>query len=577
MAHEMRLEKFSEFNPQPNQWRNSTRNYKQATESLELIVAKNFSTLALPTVAIYPVMDIKKGGYIGIKVAAPAGPLKDFFEQEDTKHVLFELMRDAVVDALAKKEAKRAGDDVEATTSVVKALEVLKPPRPVWELNLKEIGIYFSDLKNTLAKYHNIKMKPKWPKLVDGVVTELPTKLPEFDEVVEKILPSYSYIPQKKFNLGNLHWRLKLVCAYLLMQKNQDPNTYAKSVPDNYEGKNFTVDDLRSFSDDVKESAKEHDKKVKRKGSEKVFNLDVEVNNEASDDEIQLTATAAEANPAKKTYSCPADEARKKPSESIESGSKAPAMPVPPSPTRLPPPGPMTSSGCPDGSVQVVVAVNNDFDPLYDLNEEDAMFNLSKDTGTPEESFNEANSEDEFLAAIENVAEEDNDNNLRRMMKDTNIREILAGGNDGCEQPILQVFNFEILKKGKAFRGHAHDGKVSTTKIAFTVDLNDQVEKLVGHKPILKVENFKLYNGSFLIVTEFSIVQMLDNLIDTPEYLTKADYEGFKVANKQTNETLPQTPTLVSKKLTKRHVSQIDVSTTRTTSQRLKQRSKGSN
>ena len=181
------------------------------------------------------------------------------------------------------------------------------------------------------------------------------------------------------------------------------------------------------------------------------------------------------------------------------------------------------------------------------------------------------------MAAIENVGEEDNDNNFRRMMKDTNIREILAGGNDGSEQPILQVFNFEILKKGKAFRAHAHDGKVSTTKIAFTVDLNDQVEKLVGHKPILKVENFKLYNGSFLIVTEFSIVQMLDNLIDTPEYLTKADYEGFKVANKQSNETLPQTPTLVSKKLTKRHVSQIDVSTTRTTSQRLKERSKGSN
>ena len=575
MAHEMRMEKFAEFNPQPNQWRNNTRNYKNATESLEVIVAKNFSTLALPTVAIFPEID-KKGGYLGVKVAAPTGPLKDFFEQEDTKQVMFELMRDAVVDALAKKEAKRAGDNVEASTSVGNTLEILKPPRPIWDLNLKEIGIYFSDLKSAIAKYYNIKMKPKWPKLVDGVVIELPTKLPEFDEVVEKILPSYSYISQKKFMLGNLHWRLKLVCAYLLMQHDMDPNTYAKSVPENYDGKNFTVEDLRTFSDDIKKSARDHDKKViKRKASEQVYNLDVEVNDEASDDESLLAAAAA-----RKTYSCPAEESRKKQSQvDVESGPKSPTTPGTPSPpaTRLPPPGPMTSSGCPDGSVQVVVAVHNDFDPLYDMNEEEALFNLSNDTGTPEDSFSKADSEDEFLAAIENAGQEDDCFKFRRMMKNTNIMEILAGKNDGCEQPILQVFNFDILGKGKAYRAHEHDGKVSTTKFAFTVDMNEQVEKLVGHKPILKVEHFKLYNGSFMVVTEFTVIQMLDIAIDTPEYLTEAEYEGFKAANKQTHKNLPQTPTLVSKNLTKSHINKMDVSATRSASQRLKHRSKGSN
>ena len=151
MAHELQMAKFAEYNPQPSKWRNDARNYKTATESLKVIVAKNFSTLALPTAAIYPEMD-KKGNYLGVKVAAPTGPLKDFFEQEDTKQVLFDLMRDAVLDALAKKEEKRAGKEVEASTSVVKALEVLKPPRPIWDLNLKEIGFYFSDLKSALAK-----------------------------------------------------------------------------------------------------------------------------------------------------------------------------------------------------------------------------------------------------------------------------------------------------------------------------------------------------------------------------------------------------------------------------------------
>ena len=89
------------------------------------------------------------------------------------------------------------------------------------------------------------------------------------------------------------------------------------------------------------------------------------------------------------------------------------------------------------------------------------------------------------------------------MMKETNLREILAGNNEGTEEPILQMFNFEILGKGKTYRAHAHDGKVATTKIAFVVDLNNQVEKLVGHNPVLKISKFKLYNGSFIVITDF--------------------------------------------------------------------------
>jgi hypothetical protein len=61
MAQQVRLEKYADFNPEPNKWRNDKRNYLQATESLEVLVAKNFSTMALPCVAIYPEMDIKKG------------------------------------------------------------------------------------------------------------------------------------------------------------------------------------------------------------------------------------------------------------------------------------------------------------------------------------------------------------------------------------------------------------------------------------------------------------------------------------------------------------------------------------
>ena len=572
MAHEVRMSKHAEFNPQPDKWRNDKRKFRHATESLELIVAKNFSSLGIPTVAIFP--EMRKGEYLGIKVAAPTGPLKDFFEQQDTKQALYDLMRDAVLDAMAKKEEKRAGKDVQAATSVVQALAVTKPPRPIWELNLKEIGTYFSDMKSAIARYHGIKMKPKWPKVVNGVVTEIPTELPAFDEVMEKILPSHSYIPQKKFTLGNLQWRLKLACAYLLMQYDMDPNDFALEVPEDYEGKNFTIDDLKAFSEDVKKSAQTHDKKDKRKGGETVHNLNVEVNNEEIADDVQAmpAPSSAVATQAIRKYACPTVKNRPKLPPCSEAVPSRQTSVTTSSPSRSPSPQPMTSSSLPDGSVKVTVVANSARDVLYDAHENDDIFNLSRETGTPQDSFNDVNSEDEFLAAIDNV---DDDNKFRRMMKDTNLREILAGNNDGTEEPILQVFNFEILGKGKAYRAHAHDGKVATTKIAFIVDLNNQVEKLVGHNPVLKISKFKLYNGSFIVITDFSVVQVLDLSLGTPEYLTQLDYANFKAVNTQTRDSLPETPTSVSKKLTKRHLSQMSTAATRTTSQRL-QRNKGS-
>ena len=136
MAHQVRIEKYAEFDPEPSKGRNDMRNDDTATETLEVQVAKNLSTMALPCVAIHPEMDIKKGKFRGFKVAAPDGPLRHYFEQEDTKKIFYGLMKDAVV---AKKEEKRAGKTVQSSSSVVKVLAVMKPPRPTWDLTLKEI------------------------------------------------------------------------------------------------------------------------------------------------------------------------------------------------------------------------------------------------------------------------------------------------------------------------------------------------------------------------------------------------------------------------------------------------------
>ena len=638
MAQQVRLEKYADFNPEPNKWRNDKRNYLQATESLEVLVAKNFSTMALPCVAIYPEMDIKKGNFLGFKVAAPDGPLRQYFEQDDTKKIIYDLMKDAVVDALAKKEKKRAGNVVEATAGVVKVMAVMKPPRPIWSLTLKEIETYFSSFKSVLAAHDGIKLKRKWPKIVEGAATELPTNLPSLDEVAEKILPSSAYIPFKKFSLGNLHWRLKLLCSYLLMKNNLDPNTYARNIPEGFKAVKFSLDDLKSFSDDVDKSAKDHNKKQKKKkpteieGSNVPFYLEDDgANYDWSDDENDTAAedlepevdnnssTSATSQPI--SLSLPSTQLLQASSNapaflfgSVDSNSpkKGREVPgsrmLPPGPSASDPPGTSAPSGptgtsstpsasvsrtlpinsqlarkivtqsfenrvertLPNGSLQLTV--NEPADCFYDLNENDDILNISHHTGTPQQSVEE-NSDDELLALLD--VEADNDEQYLEMMQNTDIRKLLTA--EGIAEPILQISNFQNLSQGKCYRAHANDGKVATTKFAFTAELNKRIIELIGTQPIIKITSSKLYNGSFIVVTDFEIVKVLETSLGFPEYLTDRDYEQFKVLNAtKKHDNLPSTPTLVNKKLTNKHVEQIEVVPGRPSSQRMKNRSQGS-
>jgi hypothetical protein len=225
----------------------------------------------------------------------------------------------------------------------------------------------------------------------------------------------------------------------------------------------------------------------------------------------------------------------------------------------------------PNGLIQV--SVDEPIDCLQDLNENDDIFNSSHHTGTPHNSLGEVNSEDELLAILE--VEVNDDHKYLEMMKDTDIKKVLIG--DESLEPILQVFNLQNLSQGKCYRAHAHDGKVTTTKFAFTADINDRVVKLIGHQPIIRLTNFKLYNGSFIVVSDFDIVKVLESSLGTPDYLTDKDYEYLREVNKKAHKNLPQTPTLVSKKLTNKHVKQIEEVSGRSTSQRLKNRGQGSN
>ena len=98
--------KFFEFNPEPSKWSHDKRIYERATQGLEDLVAKNFAKHAIPCAAIYPDMDPKTGQFRGYKVAAPDGPLRNYFEEDDVKRTFFTLFRDATVDAVAEKKRK---------------------------------------------------------------------------------------------------------------------------------------------------------------------------------------------------------------------------------------------------------------------------------------------------------------------------------------------------------------------------------------------------------------------------------------------------------------------------------------
>ena len=222
MSHAVRMEKFREFNPETSKWRCDKRNYEQATEAMGVMVAKNYAKLALPCVAIYP--EMRQGHFAGLKVAAPDGPLKDYFDKVEIKEIFFGLIQDAVIDALAKKEERRKGNEVISSAKIVPVVAFREPPRPIWLLTSRELEAYFSEMKSQLATVDGVKIQRKWPKIIDGKAAALPTRLPSLDEVCEKILPSDVFIPAKKFPLGNLQWRLKLICAYLMLKFDRNPD-----------------------------------------------------------------------------------------------------------------------------------------------------------------------------------------------------------------------------------------------------------------------------------------------------------------------------------------------------------------
>ena len=508
----------------------------------QVLVAKNYSALGIPCAAIYP--EIVNGKFVGCKFAAPEGLLKDYFNQPDTKHRYFNLLQDAFFEALEKKEKKREGQNVKTSAKETRLVGFAEPPRPIWMLTVKELETYFSGLKTMLAAQDKVKIKRKWPKIENGMAVKLPTKIPLLDDITEQILPSDTFIPGQKFAPGNLQWRLKLVCAYIMLKNGHNPNTFANEVPEDFEPKDFTLKDVEEFSKNMEQSTNANQKKKKKKTAEYEHRIpfyaldDADTNFEPSDSESGHEKSGHdesdhdesghdEHNKSKESHnpfidsSPPASISHREEQFTMETSSVQGIASQPSgSSSRSPPPA--CSSGSSrtqpivqnpshkktvlfEGSVPVRVPMPDDV--FFDIDE--VGLNVSHETGTPGNSEKGEDDTDDELTMARMAEEMDDRDKLQKMMEDTDIWNLLIGKE--CSNVVLQMYNFQKLGRGKCFRAHAQNGTVASTKVSFSPTLNERIEELDRKLPVVRVTEYQLFNGSFIFIKSFDGLQIHQN------------------------------------------------------------------
>ena len=209
----------------------------------------------------------------------------------------------------------------------------------------------------------------------------------------------------------------------------------------------------------------------------------------------------------------------------------------------------------------------------------DMILNNSHETGTPDNSLvlddpdnNDSDFDDQDLDAVETMHNELNlDDFLKSKMKNTDVRKLLSG--ERVETPVLQVHCFEKLSRGNFYRAKAHNGSVGINKFTFSSNLNDQIHELLGKFPVIELQNYKLYNDSFVVVKEFIVLDICEVLIGEPDYLTEDEYQFLRSSKSVTS--LATTPSLITKKMSSKHVDKVDCSKVKT-SDRVKRRNIGS-
>ena len=93
--------------------------------------------------------------------------------------------------------------------------------------------------------------------------------------------------------------------------------------------------------------------------------------------------------------------------------------------------------------------------------------------------------------------------------------------------------------------------------------------------PLVRIKRFVLYNGSFLVIKEFEVIKTLEVQIAETVYLLPEEYEELKLQSKASSN-LPQTQSMAFTKLSDKNIDRASQSVTRSSSQRIKNKTHGS-
>ena len=511
-----KLLKVKEFRPNITD-QNDRRNLKRARDDFETLVTKCYNNLAFPCFAGVPVLDPKRG-VVGLELFAMGEPLKEFFT-DDKKETLLSKLQESMVEVLAKMNDLADENDQENLTGVATEVveELAKPLKPVFYMNSSEMDTYFSALKSSVARKDGVKIKRKWPKVVDGHVIE-PTSLPSFDAFVESVLPSSQYFGAKtKFVAGNLLWRQQIVCAYLLEQNGYNYNTYAHNVTEDHVAKTWKLTDLIEIGRNPKETAKLN--VVKRNRKNKLDNIG------------QLVQEVIE-----QEQNAP-DEREHNDTAGLEEEQDE-------------------NTGAPEN-----IEENHD---SRDEQENEALDNSllgSHSSGSPHVSRESSLS---FDARVFQMEVEENHEKEKKIV----ISEMKEAGNDlitfssGEEREggyILQAYDLLYVEAAKCYRATLSDGSKATDRVLFNSLLNDKVEEdLKEKKNLVKVTSHRIFNSSMIIIDDFDPYWDAKNeILMTPQLLSK-DYLKH-ISEMEADKSYATSPGLLDRKVTKRDPRKLQV------------------
>ena len=145
-----------------------------------------------------------------------------------------------------------------------------RPDIPVYSMTGDEAMQYLQRLlEHIQRKVKNLKSTHfrKWPVLKEGILMPA-SEFDQWDEQVESVLPRQKYFGRNTaFDMDNLADRVVLANAKILENLGEDPNTFAKNIPDLFEAKDWNTEkEIFEGKSDAKTSERSHKGLRKKRG-----------------------------------------------------------------------------------------------------------------------------------------------------------------------------------------------------------------------------------------------------------------------------------------------------------------------